>query len=688
IDGYRLLRVLGHGGMSTVYLGEQTALGRQVAIKVMLPEALADETSRLRFENEARTIARLEHPNIVGIHAVDRTRDGLPYYAMPYLPRGHLGQRLGDANSIDANQQQAIAVLRALLSALQYAHANGVVHRDVKAENVLFDEAGRALLADFGIARRVDVGPRVTTAGMAVGSTAYMAPEQARGEDVDRRADLYSLGVLAYEMLTGSLPFVAGDALSTAMMHAQDPVPRLPPPLRHWQRFIDRAMAKSLPQRFADAQQMLAALEQIARQEARPRSLAAARMRSSTAALRRSAGSAGALAVTRLHGSKAALSQLPNAAWIAAALVIAVAVGVFLREAPATRGAGVSEGRGPTAAATTVDAATTGGRGVGQTTSPGPPPAPATQPVSPAEPQLQVALAHIARRNLTAPRNANAHDSLLAAARADPAHPRLPELVNSLTDAYAQEAEKRLRAGEDRKARDYVEHAQVLARQTGRPDGPALTRLRSRLVKVLGERVDQAAKRYDRSAAMRAAELAASFGDKRLLTRARAVAQPGDAVRDDPADAVVVRAGGSLLAAARKEVTRAQYARFVAATGRPASLCRERASVLRIVAPRSWRAPGFPQGEQEPVVCVSAADAEAYAQWLGRRTGKRYRLPGANEAGALPRGGGRAVAEWLRDCRAGCRARAVAGASWRGGASQRDADRGHDDVGFRVVRGL
>src|SRR5690606_3542632 len=92
IDGYRLLRVLGHGGMSTVYLAEQVSLGREVAVKVMLPEALADEVSRRRFENEARTVARLEHPNIVGIFEVGRTRDGLPYYAMPHLPRGHLGQ--------------------------------------------------------------------------------------------------------------------------------------------------------------------------------------------------------------------------------------------------------------------------------------------------------------------------------------------------------------------------------------------------------------------------------------------------------------------------------------------------------------------------------------------------------------------------------------------------------------------
>jgi len=260
IPGYRILKKLGQGGMATVYLATQQSLDRPVSIKVMEREALQDETSKQRFENEARTIAKLSHPGIVGIHEVGRTSDGRMYYIMPYLANGDLAQR-----DLRGDESRIVDVLRTLLSALDYAHARGFVHRDVKRENVLFDADNRPLLTDFGIALSKSDTVRITTAGLAVGSSAYMAPEQARGDVVDARADLYSVGVLAYELLTGELPFQSSDALAMALMHAQDPVPRLPPAKIHWQGFIDRAMAKSPDRRYASSSQMLAALDRIGR---------------------------------------------------------------------------------------------------------------------------------------------------------------------------------------------------------------------------------------------------------------------------------------------------------------------------------------------------------------------------------------------------------------------------------------
>jgi serine/threonine-protein kinase PpkA len=258
IAGYRFLRRLGKGGMATVYLATQESLDRPVSIKVMERVALQDEISRQRFENEARTIAKFTHPGIVGIHEVGRTEDGLMYYIMPYLANGDLSR-----SNISNDELRITEVLRTLLSALGYAHERGTVHRDVKQENILLDSNNQPLLADFGISLSRSDTSRLTTAGLSVGSSGYMSPEQARGEDVDARADLYSVGVLTYVLLTGEMPFHAPDALGLAMKHAQDAVPRLPRRKRHWQRFIDRAMAKSPAQRYDNAQQMLAALDAV-----------------------------------------------------------------------------------------------------------------------------------------------------------------------------------------------------------------------------------------------------------------------------------------------------------------------------------------------------------------------------------------------------------------------------------------
>jgi len=275
IDGYDISRRLGRGGMADVYLAMQTSLSRPVDIKVLAVERTSAETTGAqgrpqgedleemvaRFEREARTIARLDHPHIVSIFDVGRTDDGRLYYVMPYLPNGDLSTR-----DLREDEVAIIAVVRALCRALGYAHTLGVVHRDVKPENVLFDKLDRPLLADFGIALATHQSARVTREGSTMGSSGYMSPEQARGHAIDGRADLYSLGVVTYEMLCGDLPFHGPDALSVALAHVEQPVPRLRSARRHWQEFIDRAMAKSPSERFQTAAQMEAALDAIATQ--------------------------------------------------------------------------------------------------------------------------------------------------------------------------------------------------------------------------------------------------------------------------------------------------------------------------------------------------------------------------------------------------------------------------------------
>ncbi|MFC3549984.1 protein kinase [Lysobacter cavernae] len=648
IAGYRLRQVINHGGMSTVYLGEQIALSREVAIKVMLPLALADEVSRRRFENEVRTIARLEHPNIVSIHEVGRTRDGLPYYAMPYLARGHLGQR-----DLGGDEARVIAIANTLLSALEYAHARGVVHRDVKAENVLFDDGERVLLADFGIALRRGFGPRVTAAGLAVGSTAYMAPEQARGEDVDGRADLYSLGVLIWEMLTGRLPFEAQDALSMAVMHAQDPIPKLPQPLRHWQRFMNRALAKQPNQRFQDAAQMMAAIAAI--QHRRPWT--------------------GAIEVLeRLRPLQRWAKPLSAALAVAAVTLVALGLGFSNRDSDDRFG---TYPAAPTSLASRED-----------------PTQAMLQPLpeAPLQRALEDARRQLARGHLTAPKDGNAYDSVLLAWHTDSTNPEVGRAVDTLTLALANDLGRSLRDGNDQRARELLVHATTLGQQTGTVNSDGQRRLREQAGAALEGRLEQARRRGDRKQAQQIAALAKDFDlpsklSARLVAQAKAV--PNGLARGATTNTASQASAKVTVALSPKPVTRGDYARFAAANGREATLCRERASLLRVLAPRSWQSPGFNQGEGEPVVCVSLDDAQAYAQWYSAQTGRRYRLPSAEEAQRIPaETSARALSMWLRDCGRNCQQRQASGTSWRSKQVQRTlaAERGYDDVGFRLVR--
>jgi len=674
VTGYRFLRVLGGGGMSTVYLAEQPSLSRQLAIKVMLPEALADEVGRKRFENEARTIARLEHPHIVGIFEVGRTSEGLPYYSMPLLPGGHLGQRILSPNRQLMDHAQVREILHALLSALGYAHARGVIHRDVKAENVMFDESGRPLLTDFGIALRRGYGTRVTSAGLAVGSTAYMAPEQARGEEVDQRADLYAVGVLAWEMLTGELPYNAGDAVSMAIKHVKDPIPRLPLHLRHWQPFVDRALAKTAGKRFNDAGQMLHELDKV-RQRADSRTFAALPM---------------------LHASVEQARRMPVAGWLAVVLAAAAVGGFFLRgQQGATDFYRAKTGNAPNTAPIEDDRFAL--------------PAPVAQafdnpadallraaPTSAAEGHIADADAQIRKQQFTSPAGDNAYESLIAAHAGDPTYLGLPAAIGRFIHATEATAIADIKRGNNDHASQLLDGASRLASTTGQSGSVAMADLRKHVVQALLQRIDKAAAEYDQPAAMSVIEDATSLGVSnadiaRLKEHAERIPQTGDTIGTLPGNMVLVRNGGASIAADKMPVSRDDYARFAAATGREPALCRERASLLRVLAPRDWSSPGFEQTGSQPVVCVSWKDAEAYAAWLGARSGKHYRLPQAREAALLPSGdAGKKVAEWNSDCRGGCGTRMTSGKSWRSATSGRplDIERGYDDVGFRLVTDL
>ncbi|HKV74160.1 MAG TPA: protein kinase [Gemmatimonadales bacterium] len=257
---YRLERELGAGGMGMVFLATDLALDRPVAIKVIHPELATHPSIAQRFLAEARMIARLRHPNIVAVHTAGEAT-GLLYYVMDYVEGESLRQRLQREGRLDPAAVERLVL--DLADALDAAGRAGLVHRDVKPENVLIEQAsGRALLADFGIARAMGSSDRdaITGQGLAVGTPTYMSPEQAGGEQVDSRSDLYSLGVVAYELLAGHPPFRGATSAAVASKHLSEsppPIDRLrpdvPAPLG---AVIMRALAKSPEQRWQTGAEM------------------------------------------------------------------------------------------------------------------------------------------------------------------------------------------------------------------------------------------------------------------------------------------------------------------------------------------------------------------------------------------------------------------------------------------------
>ena len=264
-DGrYRVLGRLGVGGMATVYLAEDSSLGRKVALKVMAERYAEDGEFVERFRREAQAAARLNHPNIIAVY--DRGEaDGRPYIAMEYLQGRTLKQVIQAEGPLPP--ERAIAIAMQVLAGLRYAHEHGVVHRDVKPHNVLVGDDGRIKVTDFGIAHAGD--PQMTEVGSIVGTAQYLSPEQARGRAVGPQTDLYSLGVVLYEMLAGRVPFEGDSSVAIAMQHVSDQ----PPPLRalapdvpeSLALVVAHAMLKDPAQRYGSADEFAADLDRVRR---------------------------------------------------------------------------------------------------------------------------------------------------------------------------------------------------------------------------------------------------------------------------------------------------------------------------------------------------------------------------------------------------------------------------------------
>ena len=259
---YRVLARLGRGGMADVYKGFQPSLDRYVAIKVLHPSMVDDKEFVGRFQREAKSVAALRHPNIIQVFDYDSQGDTY-YMVMEYIDGPTLKAALEEVHR--RREQVPLEVALRIVSdvggALSYAHEAGVVHRDVKPANILLDRSGRIILTDFGVAK-ILTGTKVTVTGTVLGTPAYMSPEQGMGEHGDSRSDIYSLGVVLYELATGRLPFDADTPLAVLLKHVHDPLPlprQVNPSLpEEVERIILKALAKDPSDRYASVQAMLA----------------------------------------------------------------------------------------------------------------------------------------------------------------------------------------------------------------------------------------------------------------------------------------------------------------------------------------------------------------------------------------------------------------------------------------------
>jgi hypothetical protein len=704
VPGYRLVQPIGRSGASTVYQAMQRSLERQVAVKVF---EVADPDAAARFEPLLRTNARLSHPHIVGVHQIGHTADGRLFHSMPFLVSAE-----SSSHTLRAKPLKIAALLREVLDALGHAHRRGIVHGGIKPSNVLFDAQGHARLADFGIARcAAEIGLPHPAAEN------YQSPEQSRGQPPGQRSDLYSVGVLAWYLLTGTLPFEGEDPVAIALAHAEQPVPRLPPMSNGWQDWIDRALAKAPADRFQSAQEMADALSVLDGRAASmpPPSRPQVRISKWTVAV-----AASAVAVAALAG------------WATWGRHRAPMVSVSDATAPAAPAVSASN-----AAAATGSSAE-------------------MPPVSPLAQRIEVLIAQAdasrSAGHLFAPTGNNAVEQYLTVLMLEPGNQDAVAGIDDILDTLRRRLDGAWRDDKLDTSLTLAKRCDLLAAHASSIASRGWRAQRDALAKDVGVAIARAAEAHDaaRFAALKplAQVLPATFPagfDLASAERSVAIPAAGAPLRDrgGPLLVYVPESGAApAFAIARVEVTRSDYAAFVQATHRANSRCLEAYNPFSRMRRLSWQDPGFTQGGDHPAVCVSWDDAAAYAAWLSRTTGEPYRLPDAGEwqraARGVPKGDpcqlgnvddvsrqsardndrwscndgaaetapvGRYaasaigaydlygnVSEWLAGGSA--HARIFRGLSWRDGSHQTplgrqataDADVGYTNIGFRVVR--
>jgi len=254
IPGYSILAKIGSGGIAEVFEGIQDKSRHKVAVKVLKPQVFKNPETAKRFLKEAETGIQLKHPNIITIYEINHSRQEY-YLVMEYLKTS-----LRDKINLSRGSVLSLADWKMLIKVaqgLKYAHQKGVIHRDIKPENIMFRSDGSPVLADFGLAKITHSSEKLTKTGMTVGTPDYMSPEQIEGLPVDGRTDIYSLGIILYEMVVGEVPYKAKSYISLAMKHLRKKVPRLPRRLKKYQPLLNKMMAKDREKRVKNSAELI-----------------------------------------------------------------------------------------------------------------------------------------------------------------------------------------------------------------------------------------------------------------------------------------------------------------------------------------------------------------------------------------------------------------------------------------------
>jgi len=616
IPGYKIDKEVGQGGMATVYLGIQEFVNREVAIKVMSPSLSSDPTFSERFLKEANC-ANLSHNNIITVYDAGCI-DNHNYIVMEYVSGGDLSNAIKEGLSLE----RAIYTIKQIAEALGYSNKQGYIHRDVKPDNILFRDDGTAVLADFGIAKATSSTTQLTGVGKAIGSPHYMSPEQTRGIELDGRSDIYSLGIVFYEMLTTKKPYDATDVYAIGMMHISEAIPVLPDKFSKYQPVLDKMLAKDRDDRYTDAKSFITDLDNVHTVETA----------GSTVAMD-AIGKTTVVDMSKMNDSDSNKHEKEKSGsnktiiGVAASLIVVASIAglmLFDDKSSQTEKQIVKKSQQIPSSKPDSDFPSDTQRElkpkiekiIQKPIIKKPQSFAKATPKPELKPDKTIALLKKAQKyqstgQLVKPDNANAFDTYQKILQIKPANKEAKSGLNKIAEILIHRTKKSINAERLDLASLYIKKSEIVL-----PDSSRLKKLKAELVE--------------------ARTLLASFADKQFSDKLpdgshgpKMIKVPQGSYRmgdiqqsnHDGGERPVHAVNISEFSVSRYEVSFAQYDKFSNATGHPKA-----------------NDNGWGRGNQ-PVINISWEDAKAYTQWLSKETAGRYRLITESEWEYIARAG-------------------------------------------------